>query len=131
MSVIYYKRLKDRLECENIKNDKEDRLCLRFEEGFKGSLRLGKLIKKIDGNSCVFDTGSLADGIYHPKIHIKGAIVELEAFEIIHGEAKLIPKDDAYIRELSREIEAQRREIANIKDLLTEFDKKINGTPIF
>lgn len=131
MSVIYYERRRGALECAKISVDGSKTLELRFEEKINGSVRLGKTLKKIDGKLCIFDTGTLEDGIYAPLIHLERGTIEPEAFELCGGVPKLIPRDDAYVRELSRESEIMRREIAKIKETLRRFDEKINGNPIF
>ncbi len=131
MNVIYYKRRRGELECEKITVKNGDGIELHFEEKIKGSVRLGALLVKIDGKSCFFNTGALEDGIYKPVIYLSGAIIEPEAFEVSDGAARLIPKNDAYVRELSRELEALRHETAKIKEKLREHDEKINGNPIF
>lgn len=131
MSVIYYQRRRGALECERISETKGEELKIRFGENFKGAVKLGSLLKKIDGNCCIFDTGCLKDGIYKPEIHLSGVVIEAEEFEISNGKIKLVPIKDAFIRELSRELEAQRREIAAIKEKLRAYDEKINGNPIF
>ncbi len=131
MNVIYYQRRRGALECEKITTDGSTTLELRFEESLKGSLRLGTIVKKIDGKSCFFDTGSLEDGVYQVLIYLEGAIIEPEAFEISNGAPRLIPKNDAYVRELSRELEAQRKRLERITEKLRLYDEKINGNPIF
>ena len=131
MTTVYYKRRRGRLECDNVKIDSGDGLKLRFEDSLEGNVRLGAYLKKIEGNSCIFDTGALEDGIYTPKIYLKGAIIEAEGFEISNGTVLPLKKDDAYIRELSRELEDLRREIEKLKQTLRIHDEKINGNPIF
>ncbi|MBQ7333532.1 MAG: hypothetical protein IJW38_04200 [Clostridia bacterium] len=132
MNVIQYSRRMGTLECESVKTDKSSQETeLRFEEKITGSVRLSKTCKKIDGKSCIFNTGELPDGIYRPIIYLSSSVIEPEAFEISRGIPKLIPKDDEYVRRLSRELEVLRREISKIKSKLSEYDEKINGNPIF
>lgn len=131
MTTVYYKRRRGSLECENIKLGTEGAIKLRFEDALSGAIRLGAYLKKIDGNSCIFDTGALEDGIYTPKIYLKGATVEAEGFEISNGKPCLLKKDDAYIRALSRELDALKSEIEKLKETLQIHDEKINGNPIF
>ncbi len=132
MNVIQYARRRGALECESVKPDKScQEVELRFEEKITGSVRLSKSSKKIDGKSCIFNTGELPDGIYRPIIYLSSSVIEPEAFEISRGIPKLIPKNDEYVRGLSREVEALRREISKLKDRLSEYDEKINGNPIF
>lgn len=131
MSVIYYVRNGSRLECEKAEITKSGSLELRFEYELKGSVAFGTNVKKIDGNSCIFNTGGIDDGIYAPKIYLERSVIEAEGFEIKNGEPRLIPKDDGYVRRLARECELMRREISKIKETLALFDEKINGNPIF
>lgn len=131
MSTLYYAKRRGAIECEKFSPDGSNTLELRFEDGLNGSVRLGAVQKNIIEKRCIFDTGALEDGIYHPFIYLGTSIIEAEGFEISKSEVRLIPKDDGYVRELSREAEALRREIGRIKDTLAEFDKKINGNPIF
>ena len=131
MSVIYYKRRLGALECEKITQSPNGTLELHFEEKIEGTVRLGALLVKIDGKSCIFNTGRLEDGIYKPVIYLKSAILEPESFEVSGGAPRLIPKGDSYVRELSRELEALRREVREVKDKLRLYDEKINGKPIF
>ena len=132
MNVIRYKWRRGMLECESVRADGGcPETELRFDVAFDGEIELGKTLKKIEGKSCFFNTGSLKDGIYRPKIHLKLSVIEPEGFEISGGVPRLIPKDDAYIRELSRELEALRREVRDIKYKLRLYDEKINGKPIF
>ena len=120
------------LECESIRADGGcPETELRFDVACDGEIELGKTLKKIEGKSCFFNTGSLKDGIYRPKIHLKLSVIEPEGFEISGGVPRLIPKDDAYIRELSRELDAMQREISELRATLSLHDKKINGNPIF
>ena len=132
MNVIRYKWRRGMLECESVRADGgSPETELRFDVAFDGEIELGKTLKKIEGKSCFFNTGSLKDGIYRPKIHLKLSVIEPEGFEISGGVPRLIPKDDAYIRELSRELDAMQREISELRATLSLHDKKINGNPIF
>jgi hypothetical protein len=132
VNVIHYVRRRGALECDRISHDESgEGIELRFEDSIFGAIKLGNCTKKIAGKSCLFDTGRLKDGIYRPKIYLSESLVEPEGFEISGGAIKLIPKDDDYIRALSREAEALRREITKIKETLSIFDEKINGHPIF
>ena len=132
MNVIIYARRHGSLECDEIRQDFESpETELRFDEKLCGTLKLGPVTKKIDGNSCFFNTGSLEDGIYQPKIYLSGYIIEPESFEVKSGAPKLLPKNDEYVRTLSRELESLRRELSGIKERLSDFDEKINGHPIF
>lgn len=132
MNTVYYYRRHGGVECARIDKDSEDtKIRLRFDGNFSGSVRLGKTLKKIDGNSCIFDTGSLCDGIYTPKIYLESSIIDAEPFEISGGIPKLIPKSDSYIRELAKETWKLKCELSKIKEQLSEYDKKINGTKIF
>ena len=131
MSAIYYVRNGSRLECEKLKNSQSGTLELYFEYELCGSVALGASVKKIDGKSCIFNTGGIADGIDAPKIYLERSVIEAEAFEIKNGAPRLIPKDDGYVRQLAREWELMRREISKIKETLALFDEKINGNPIF
>ena len=132
MNVIRYKWRRGMLECESVRADGGSHETeLRFDVAFDGEIELGKTLKKIEGKSCFFNTGSLKDGIYRPKIHLKLSVIEPEGFEISGGVPRLIPKDDTYIRELSRELDAMQREISELRATLSLHDKKINGNPIF
>jgi len=132
VNVIRYARRRGRLECVSLSAKAVDGDTeFRFEESISGALEVFNVTKKIDGKSCVFNTGTLEDGFYYPKIYLEASIIELEGFEISNGKIKLIPKNDEYVRLLSAEIEALRRECAKMKDELLAHDKKINGNPIF
>jgi hypothetical protein len=131
LSVIYYKRRRGNIECESISRGGDNKIELRFEDNITGTVKLGKLLKKIDGKSCIFDTGAMEDGIYRPEIRIADKIIEPEAFEISGGEARLIPKTDAYVRELSGKVELLFRELSKLDEKLRVHDEKINGNPIF
>ncbi len=132
MNVIYYKRRFGKFECERIKiSQPTSETEIRFDVEIEGSVLLGKTLKKIEGKSCIFDTGRLEDGFYRPSIHLKASVIEPEGFEISGGIPKLVPKDDAYIRELSRRIDALFSECSEIKEKLSEHEGKINGNPLF
>ena len=132
MAVIKYAKRRGRLECQSIAaKSGEHFLELSFEERLEGAVKLFNSIKKIDGKSCIFDTGALEDGFYYPLLYLKASIVELEGFEVKCGKINLIPKNDAYVRLISGEIEELRRELSGLKETLKIHDEKINGHPIF
>ena len=132
MKIINYKRRRGHIECESISGGAADgKIELRFEDSIKGTLKLGKLLKEIDGKSVIFDTGSMKDGVYRPEIRISDKIIEPEAFMLTDGEPTLIPKSDAYLRELSGKIESLFRELERVKETIRNHEEKINGNPIF
>ena len=132
MNIIHYVRRRGRLEYEQIHESIGEKSTeLRFSEELEGSIKLGGFLKKISGKACIFDTGSLKDGFYFPTLYLKGSVIELEGFEIRGARLRPIPKNDAYVRRLSSEIEAIRRELSDIREALSSHDEKINGHPIF
>ena len=132
MNVIYYKRRGGELECDSLSvKDGESCTELRFDCELFGKIKLGEVLKKIEGKSCIFNTGSLPDGIYAPKIHLSSSVLSPEPFEILSGKPRLLPRSDEYIRALARRIDAILSDNERIKKTLSEHDEKINGNPLF
>lgn len=120
------------MECTRLCGDiKDGRLEMLFPSSAEGEITLFGITRKISKSSCLFDTGGLSDGIYTPVLTVLGRDTEIEGFEIKNKKARLIPKDDAYVRALAEKLEKLEWRISKTESRLDSHDEKIYGNPLF
>lgn len=131
MTTIKYELCFDKYLCVSIDSDgQNDKFRLQFDKEYIGSVRFGNQICRIDGDSCLFNTGSLKDGIYEGTLYTGGDVFSLEPIEINNFTPKRIKFGDGEIRELYFLFDKILKRTENLEKLSSELINEIRGSSI-
>lgn len=106
-----------------------DGILFVFKNCTPTSMRFGDGVRPCKEGTCRFER--CADGIYTPIVYTLRGMMRAESFELAGGAPRLIPRDDAYIRELAARAEKLEARIAELEGRMGGAERAIKGNHIF
>ncbi len=132
MTKIYYKSVLGKYIISKIENYKDfDNVCLHIDDVENGAVRIGKSLKRLVGNECVFPLSEFPSLICRPIVFHKGKSIELEAFEIANKEPRKLALSQECIRDFLIGIGALSELFGKALEKLEKIEKEIKGSKIF
>ncbi len=131
MKAILYRKERDSLKIEKILDDAENKLRIIFPAPISGSLRLGKLVTKVEDGIAEIDTGAVGDGKITPCFYNGAWTSEAESFVLKHGIIHRCDPDAEYIRETGRLVDGLLLRVSELEQKVNELYAKVFNNTIF
>ncbi len=132
MTSIFYKRVLGKFIIEKIeKMNNFDNICLHIDSVNHGAIRIGKNLKKLDSDGCVFKKDDLPALICRPQLFSDGISAELEPFEISENEVREAGISRKDLKEIILSISALEEALLGNRAEIKQIKEKIENNRIF